>query len=110
MLLRGLPTACRRARLQEVPTAPRFPWQNAYTERFIGSLCRACLDHVIAMSERYLLRVLSDYARCYSGSRTHLSLGKGPPEPRLVQRHELGEVVAFPEFGGLHHRYERRAA
>ncbi len=64
---------------------------------------------MIAMRERYLLRVLSDYALYYNGSRTHLSLGKDPPEPGLVQRHEFGEVVAFPEFGGLHHRYERRA-
>ncbi len=96
--------------LQEVPTAPRSPWQNAYAERFIGSLRRECLDHVIALNEKHLRRVLSDYARYYNASRTHLSLGKDPPEPRLVQRREFGEVVAFPQVGGLQHRYERLAA
>ena len=96
--------------LHEVPIAPRSPWQNAYAERFIGSLRRECLDHMIVLSERHLHRILSDYARYYNGSRTHLALGKDAPEPRLVHRQELGEVVAFAEVGGLHHRYERRAA
>ncbi len=40
----------------------------------------------------------------------HLALGKDAPKPRAVYERELGEVVAFPELRGLHHRYERRAA
>jgi hypothetical protein len=43
-------------------------------------------------------------------SRTHLSLGKDAPDPRPVQPASAGQIVAFPEVGGLHHRYERRAA
>jgi transposase InsO family protein len=38
--------------LTEVLIAPRSPWQNAYAERFVGSLRRECSDHVIALSER----------------------------------------------------------
>ena len=41
---------------------------------------------------------------------THLSLDKDTPEPRPVQSTELGRLVAIPQLGGLHHRYERRAA
>ena len=46
----------------------------------------------------------------YHGSRTHLALDKDAPTPRRVQDAAEGHVVAFPEVGGLHHRYERRAA
>ena len=49
--------------LREVPIAARSPWQNAYAERFIGSLRRECLDHMIALNERQVYRILSDYAR-----------------------------------------------
>ena len=43
-------------------------------------------------------------------SRTHLSLGKDTPEGRSVQPDGAGKIVAFPQVGGLHHRYERLAA
>ncbi len=96
--------------LDEVPIAPRSPWQNAYAERFIGSLRRECLDHVMVLHERQLHRIVSAYARYYNRTRTHLALQKDAPERRAVHDRDLGEVMAFPEVGGLHHRYERRAA
>jgi len=39
--------------IEEVVTAPRSPWQNAYVERIIGSIRRDCLDHVIILDERH---------------------------------------------------------
>ncbi len=96
--------------LVEVPIAPRSPWQNAYAERFVGSSRRECLDHVIALNERQVYRIVSSYARYYNRARTHLALAKDAPEPRNVQSRAHGRVVAFPEVGGLHHRYERLAA
>jgi len=36
--------------------------------------------------------------------------GKTPPDPRPVQPPAIGPVVAVRQVGGLHHRYERRAA
>ena len=94
----------------QVVTAPRSPWQNAYVERIIGSIRRECLDHVIVFDERHLRRVLSEYVRYHHRSRTHLSLAKDCPEPRPIQPPSAGDVVTFPQVGGLHHRYERRAA
>ena len=95
---------------QEVLTAPRSPWQSPYVERLIGSVRRECLDHVLVFNEASLRRILKSYFQYYGRSRTHLSLAKDPPEERAVQPPELGAVVGLAEVGGLHHRYERRAA
>jgi putative transposase len=94
---------------EEVLTAPRSPWQNAYVERFIGSVRRECLDHVIVLSATRLQRLLDLYCVYYEHSRTHLSLNKDAPIPRPVAAPH-GRVVAIPQVGGLHHRYERLAA
>jgi transposase InsO family protein len=77
--------------IEEVVTAPRSPWQNPFVERMIGSIRRECLDY-------------------YHRSRTHLSLGKDSPVSRPVENAKAGEVIALPQVGGLHHRYERLAA
>src|SRR4030088_2597715 len=96
--------------IKEVLSAPRSPWQRAYVERVIGTIRRECLDHVIVLNEVSLYRHVKSFLAFYHESRTHLSLAKDPPEPRPVHQLELGAVVAIPQVGGLHHRYERRAA
>ena len=96
--------------IREVLTAPKSPWQNPYVERFIGSIRRECLDHVIIINRSGLHRVLKGYFEYYERSRTHLSLEKDAPISRPVQPPSAGNVVEIPVVGGLHHRYERRAA
>ena len=96
--------------MEEVLTAPRSPWQNPFVERLVGSIRRECLDQVIVWNERSLRRTLQRYFAYYQRSRTHLALGKDSPEPRAVEPPERGCVVAIPQVGGLHHRYQRRAA
>ncbi len=96
--------------IKEVVTAARSPWQNPYVERIIGSIRRECLNHVIIFDERHLRGVLSSYFCYYHKTRTHLSLDKDCPESRTVHLPAAGKIIAFPEVGGLHHRYERRAA
>ena len=102
--------AARSLDIREILTAAQSPWQNPYVERLIGSIRRECLDHVIVFNETGLRRVLKEYFDYYERSRTHLSLDKDAPIPRSVQPPELGTVVELPQVGGLHHRYERRAA
>ena len=97
-------------RIEEILSAPASPWQRAYVERLIGSIRRDCLDHVIVLGERHLRKILKSYREYYHRSRTHLGLGKDTPEPRTVQPPEMGEIVELPQVGGLHHRYDRRAA
>jgi transposase InsO family protein len=91
--------------IQEILTAPKSPWQNPYAERLIGSIRRECLNHYIILNGRHLKRTLSSYFRYYHQSRTHLSLDKECPFPRAVLN--VGKIVAIPQLGGLHHRYER---
>jgi len=96
--------------IEEILTAPRSPWQNAYAERFIGSIRRECLDHVIVFSVSGLQRLIKSYCAYYERSRTHPSLNKDAPVARPISAPGDGRVVAIPQVGGLHHRSERRAA
>jgi transposase InsO family protein len=48
--------------LRQLRTARKSPWQNGYCERAIGSIRRECLDHMIPLGERHLLRTLREYA------------------------------------------------
>jgi len=104
------PETARDMNIEEILTAPRSPWQNAYVERLIGSIRRECLDHVMIFNQQGLLRILKSYFEYYEKSRTHLGLAKDAPIPRPVQPPAMGGVVEIPQVGGLHHRYERRAA
>ena len=96
--------------IEEVVTALRSPWQNAYVERIIGSIRRECLDHLVIFDECHLRRVLSlIFARYHHEARTHLSLDKDCPQTRPIHLPTAGKIISFPEVGGLHHRYERCA-
>jgi transposase InsO family protein len=66
------------------PVAPGSPWQSGFVERLIGSIRCECVDHVIALGEAHLRRILQAYARCYNDVRTHGSLDKDAPLSRLV--------------------------
>ncbi len=95
--------------IRTVLTPVRAPKANAIAERVVGTLRRECVDHIIPLSERHLRSVLIEYVEYYNATRPHRTLELETPEgPRQVQRH--GRVVAHPVLGGVHHRYERRAA
>ncbi|MGH9627693.1 MAG: integrase core domain-containing protein [Bryobacteraceae bacterium] len=96
--------------IKQVLSAPRSPWQRAYVERVIGTIRRECLDHLIVFNEASLYRHIHLFIGYYHRTRTHLGLQKDAPEPRPVQSPEAGRIISIPEVGGLHHRYERRAA
>lgn len=109
LAFQALSATAKAMGIEEMRTAPRSPWQNAYVERFIGSVRRECLDHVIVMTAGGLRTLLNSYITYYTNSRTHLSLGKDSPQSRPVSP-LIGRVTATPQVGGLHHRYERHAA
>jgi putative transposase len=96
--------------LEEILTAPQSPWQNPFVERLIGSIRRECPDHVIVLGERHLRRLLRSYLEYYHHARTHLALAKDAPAFRAVEPLDTGPIIQLPQVGGLHHRYEWRAA
>jgi transposase InsO family protein len=96
--------------LSEVVSARASPWQNGYCERVIGSIRRECTDHVIAINECQLQRVIDAYVDYYNSTRTHLSLTKRTPDDNRRPTAKRGRIIALPKVGGLHHRYDRIAA
>ena len=95
--------------IAQMKIAPRSPWQNGYAERFVGTLWRELLDHLIVWGERHLLRAVREYVAYYNGDRPHMSLGANAPITRSVEPPNRGKIVAIPKVGGLHHRYSRVA-
>ena len=93
-------------------TPERAPKANAFCERFIGSVRRECLDHVIILSERHLRRLVREYVDYFNHARPHQGIGR-IPDPQDVDRiDELQahqSVIAVPVLGGLHHDYRRAA-
>src|SRR6266542_2137843 len=60
----------------------RAPKANAICERWVGTVRRECLDHLLVLGRRHLERVLTAYAALYNGSRPHRALDLGSPELR----------------------------
>jgi transposase InsO family protein len=90
-----------------IRTAFRSPWQNGVAERWVGSVRRDLLDHVIVLNQRHLRRLMKNYLRYYHEDRTHLGLGKDTPEGRVVASASPSgsKIISMPRLGGLHHRY-----
>src|ERR1035438_9966409 len=56
-----VPASMRSLKMTPVRTSIRSPWQNGVAERWVGSCRRDLLDHVIALDERHLKRLVSEY-------------------------------------------------
>lgn len=101
-----------RLGLQSKRTAFRSPWQNGTVERFVGSVRRELLDHVVVLGEEHLRRLLREYIAYYNAERVHTSIGDAPAGRACEAKPSASaRVVGLPRVGGLHHRYTwRRAA
>ena len=102
------PIAVRSMDVRPIRASFGSPRQNGVAERWVGSCRRDFLDHVIALNEEHLRRLLSDYVRYYHGDRTHLGLNKDTPTGR-DRSVGLGRVLVQSRLSGLHHRYDRAA-
>ena len=97
--------------ITEVRTAYRAPRQNATCERFLGSVRRECLDHVLVLGEAQLRQILREYVRYFNRDRLHQGLAQRIPvdAEEGATRATTGAVRAIPVLGGLHHTYARAA-
>lgn len=104
--------AVRSMNIEPTRTSYRSPWQNGVAERFVGTLRRELLDHIIVLDDRHLGRLLGEYIGYYLKDRTHLGLDKDAPWVRPVEPRPArpAAVHARPRVGGLHHRYGWRVA
>ena len=58
-------------------------WQNPYVERFVGTLRRELLDHVIVLGEAHLRRLPNGFVEdYYHTERPHQGLGGDTPAGR----------------------------
>jgi putative transposase len=99
--------------IEVLKTPVEAPRANSICERFIGSVRRECLDHVLILSERHLHRVIGEYVAYFNRARPHQGIGQRipePPEDILSADMELSSrIVGYPVLGGLHHDYRRIA-
>jgi putative transposase len=88
------------------------PRANACCERFLGSVRRECLDHLLILHEQQLSRVLLAYVSYFNRARPHQGLQQQIPDPlasALRDEAKDGPLLALPILGGLHHEYRRVA-
>ena len=92
-------------------TEYRSPWQNGTAERWVSSVRRELLDHVIVFNEQHLRRLLRDYVASSNEERVRTQL-RGSPRGRPMENRPSPEaqVVGLPRVGGLHYRYVWREA
>ena len=85
---------------------------NAHAERFLRSVRRECLDHLLILGEARLRYVLTAYVAYYNRARPHQGRCQRVPAPSGLPplgRHHAGDIIASPVLGGLHHPYRRAA-
>ncbi len=95
--------------IEVIRTPFRAPNANSHVERFLQSLRRECLNHMLILSERHLAKVVREYAGYFNHARPHQGIGQRIPVPPKVEPPQMGKIIAFPVLGGLHHDYRRAA-
>ena len=99
------------AGVKPIRLPPKSPNLNAYAERFIGSVRRECLDHIIPLGERHLRHVLHEYVKHhYQYERPHQGLDNALVNSPASAANDNAEVVRRSRLGGLLSYYYRSAA
>jgi transposase InsO family protein len=94
------------ADIRIIRTPVRPPRANAIAERWIGTLRRECLDHLLITGLRHLAVVLEEYVEHYNTHRPHRSLDQKPPAGRTPPPSTATvRPLRRDRLGGLLHEY-----
>ena len=94
------------ADIRIIRTAVRAPRANAIAERWIGTLRRECLDHMLITGPRHLDVVLREYVQHFNAHRPHRSLDQRPPAGGTPPRSSATvRPLRRDRLGGLIHEY-----
>ena len=100
--------AVKGAGIELIHTPPYAPKANALCERFIGSIRRECLHHILILIDKHVRRVIHEYCEFFNRARPHQGIDQHLPVPSdvfLPPLHERRNIVALPILSGLHHDY-----
>ena len=99
----------RSSSIEILKTPYRAPKANANWERFLGSVRRECLNHILVLGESHLYRVVKEYDAFFNQARTYQEIEQRIPEGTKERNEDRkGKIIAFPVLRGLHDY--RRAA
>ena len=94
-----------------IKTPVRAPRANAIAERFVGTIRRELLDHLLIINQRHAAAVLRVFERHHNHHRPHHTLGQAAPSRPLRCRAptETHEIQRHDRLGGLVHEYPQVA-
>ena len=98
--------------VEVILTPFRSPQANAYAERFVRTARAECLDWLLILGPRHLVRVLRVYVDHYNTQRPHRALGRHPPvaiRPSAPPP-PIAAIQRRDHLGGLLHEYHTAAA
>lgn len=72
--------------IEILKTPYRAPKANAICERFLGSVRRECLDHILILGESHLYRVIHEYVQFFNQARPHQGIEQKTPAGTCLGR------------------------
>lgn len=111
---RGFDKIFEEADVAVEPTSPRSPNQNAFVERWIGSIKGECLNRFIAFGLKHLDYLVEEYVSYYNELRPHSRKEDKPLLGVWQDNHdppsEQEQIVCHERLGGVLKHFERTAA
>jgi len=96
--------------MRTIKTPVRSPQANSFAERYVGTLRRECLNHLLIYGERHLRQILAGYSRHYNEHRPHQSREQRPPLHEPGQTIDVtGRIERKQVLHGLISEYSRAA-